>query len=403
LEFDVFISYASKDKVIADAVCARLESAGIRCWIAPRDILPGTSYGQSIVAAIHGAKAMVLVFSSSANASPHIPKEVERAVSRGVTIIPFRIEDVAPGDSLDYFISSVHWLDAINPPLEQHLNELTSTIHKLFAPKIPAGVVSSTLPPFETAAPPTTPSVPRPAQTPHIPPRQATRSSSTSILVGVLVVALIAAITIAVVFSHSGATSNSKDNTVTQPDSSLKTDVNSTPGTSPHTSTGRSSPDAIVGCYAWFNNAAVVIRANGTATGGPFTGHWRLINAAQHTYAISWPPVKETDTLALDQRSLSGKNELGILSSATRISGTSGMVGVWRWSNGVPVTFYSNYIFAVGTIQGQWRAINASGGVYELTWPGPVDGITLSPDGLRVSGMNQYGVAISGSKTSGCS
>ncbi|MGA8553061.1 MAG: toll/interleukin-1 receptor domain-containing protein, partial [Candidatus Acidiferrales bacterium] len=107
MAFDVFISYASKDKIVADAVCARLEAAGIRCWIAPRDIIPGRSYGEAIIEAIHGAQVMVLVFSSNANASAHIPKEVERAMSRGVTILPFRIEDIAPGKSLDYFIGSV--------------------------------------------------------------------------------------------------------------------------------------------------------------------------------------------------------------------------------------------------------------------------------------------------------
>ena len=115
MAFDVFISYASKDKIVADAVCVRLESSGIRCWIAPRDIVAGTSYGEAIIEAIHGAKVMVLVFSSNANASGHIPKEVERAVSNGVAILPFRIEDVAPGKSLDYFIGSVHWLDAMTP------------------------------------------------------------------------------------------------------------------------------------------------------------------------------------------------------------------------------------------------------------------------------------------------
>jgi hypothetical protein len=131
VSFDVFISYASKDKIVADAVCARLEAAGIRCWIAPRDIVAGTSYGEAIIDAIHGAKVMVLVFSSSANASGHIPKEVERAVSNGVAILPFRIEDVAPGKSLDYFIGSVHWLDAMTPPMEQHLDSLAATVQKL--------------------------------------------------------------------------------------------------------------------------------------------------------------------------------------------------------------------------------------------------------------------------------
>jgi hypothetical protein len=129
--FDVFVSYASKDKIVADAVCAWLEAVGIRCWIAPRDIVAGRSYGEAIIEAIHDARVMVLVFSSNANASGHIPKEVERAVSNGVPILPFRIEDVAPGKSLDYFIGSVHWLDAMTPPMEKHLDDLAATVHKL--------------------------------------------------------------------------------------------------------------------------------------------------------------------------------------------------------------------------------------------------------------------------------
>ncbi len=133
MPFDVFISHASKDKTVANAVCARLEAAGIRCWIAPRDIVAGTSYGEAIIDAIHAAKIMVLVFSANANASAQIPKEIERAVSNGVAILPFRIEDVAPGKSLDYFIGSVHWLDAMTPPMEKHLDSLAETVHKLLA------------------------------------------------------------------------------------------------------------------------------------------------------------------------------------------------------------------------------------------------------------------------------
>jgi hypothetical protein len=136
--YDVFISYSSPDKTVADAACARLESAGIRCWIAPRDVVAGRPYGEAIIDAIHEAKVMVLVFSSNANLSDHIPKEVERAVSNGVAILPFRIQDVAPGKSLDYFIGSVHWLDAMTPPMEKHLDNLAATVQKLLPTTIGA-------------------------------------------------------------------------------------------------------------------------------------------------------------------------------------------------------------------------------------------------------------------------
>jgi hypothetical protein len=130
---DVFISYSSKDKPVADAVCAGLEARGIRCWIAPRDILPGVDWGAAIVDAISGAKVMVLIFSGNANSSQQIKREVERAVAKGAKILPFRIEDVPPSRSLEYFVSSSHWLDALTQPLEGHIAKLGDTVGALLA------------------------------------------------------------------------------------------------------------------------------------------------------------------------------------------------------------------------------------------------------------------------------
>jgi TPR repeat protein len=137
MAYDVFISYASEDKIVADAVCAMLESHAVRCWIAPRDVLPGMAYGEAIIDAIRGCRIMILVFSSKSNASAHIPKEIERAVSAGVAVIPFRIEDVRPGKSLDYFIGSVHWLDALTLPLEQHIERLVQNVQTLLSRDVP--------------------------------------------------------------------------------------------------------------------------------------------------------------------------------------------------------------------------------------------------------------------------
>ena len=137
MAFDAFISYASPDKTVADAICGRLEAAGIRCWIAPRDVTPGVPWAESIMGAIDGAKVMILVFSSNANKSPQVPREVERAVGRELPIIPFRIEDVKPAGSLDYYIKSVHWLDALNPPLERHIDSLAATVRKLVTRPMP--------------------------------------------------------------------------------------------------------------------------------------------------------------------------------------------------------------------------------------------------------------------------
>ena len=127
----VFISHSTSDKAKADAVCAALEQAGVSCWIAPRDILPGANWATSILRAIGESRLMVLLLSERANDSPHIRREVERAVSRNVPIAPVRVQDVMPRDDMEYFLSASHWVDAITEPFEMHLPHLVEDIRAL--------------------------------------------------------------------------------------------------------------------------------------------------------------------------------------------------------------------------------------------------------------------------------
>ena len=130
---DVFISHSHQDKPVADAVCAGLESAGIRCWIAPRDILPGNEWGASIIDAISGCRVMIVIFSAHANASKQVLREVERCVSREITIVPLRVDNVMPSGSMEYFLGTPHWLDAMTPPLERHIARLVDIMRAILA------------------------------------------------------------------------------------------------------------------------------------------------------------------------------------------------------------------------------------------------------------------------------
>lgn len=125
---DVFVSYSSKDKPVADAIVAGLEQKGIRCWITPRDVTPGTSWGDAIVDAIEASRIMVVILSGNSNQSRQVVREVERAVANEVIIIPFRIENIDPSGAMAYFLSTEHWLDALTPPLEEHIEKLANTI-----------------------------------------------------------------------------------------------------------------------------------------------------------------------------------------------------------------------------------------------------------------------------------
>jgi TIR domain-containing protein len=135
---DVFICHSSKDRTIANAICSTLEQHHIRCWIAPRDVIPGSDYAGSIVKAIGGSRLTVLVFSSSSNESAHVRREIERTVSHGIPVLPFRVEEVVPSPALEYFISDAHWLDAMTPPLEKHLDHLVGTVQLLLEREAPA-------------------------------------------------------------------------------------------------------------------------------------------------------------------------------------------------------------------------------------------------------------------------
>lgn len=133
IKCDVFISYANKDKIAADAICAALEANQIRCWIAPRDILPGMDYGETIVKAINDCQILVLVFTAKANASEHVKNEVEKAVSEEKPIIPIRVKNILPTGSLALHLSRRQWIDAVTPPLKKHLKRIAESIKFLLS------------------------------------------------------------------------------------------------------------------------------------------------------------------------------------------------------------------------------------------------------------------------------
>jgi TolB-like protein/predicted Zn-dependent protease len=111
LVHDVFVSYASQDAAVANSIVESLESQGLKCWIAPRDVKPGAQYADAIVRAINEAKALVLVMSASAVGSSHVGKEIERASSKRKPIIAFRIDAAPLNHALEYFLSESQWID----------------------------------------------------------------------------------------------------------------------------------------------------------------------------------------------------------------------------------------------------------------------------------------------------
>ncbi len=123
---DVFICHSSEDKASADKVCEALEAEGIKCWIAPRDVIPGMVWAASINSAIKNSRLIVLIHSRHANESKHVLREIELASKNNIPILPLRLENINSTYAIEYYIGADHWLDAYSPAqIEKHLGKLT--------------------------------------------------------------------------------------------------------------------------------------------------------------------------------------------------------------------------------------------------------------------------------------
>ncbi len=363
MAYQAFISYGHEDKLVADATCARLEARGIRCWIAPRDVLPGESYGEAISVAIRACRVLVLVFSNHANISEHVSKEVERAVSHGIPVVPLRIENVMPTGALDYFIGSVHWLDALTRPIDDHLERLADAIQRLLG---------------------TTP------EPHHFPVPPAPVRKPVGLIIGLAALAVVLLAVGVWLFSRSngGVVANARiTNTLPIPatDNSLR-------------AAAAAAPIGIVGCWLWFNNATLRMEPDGRISGTPFNAHWRAEGG--NRYSLHWPMIIESIVLAPDGRSAGGTNNFGWPMNGHRVSftsrGTQSLAGVWQWNGGL-ATFSDNRSIVLGPFHGIWT--ENGGSTFSVTWPNdpPVDELTLSA-GVRLAGQNQFGIKISGNK-----
>jgi len=128
----VFISHATEQRETAQHICAFLEAGGKKCWIAPRDISIGNNYGEEIIKGIEGSDAFVLLFDKAANESQHVLREVERAVSKKLPIVVYRLDKTVPSKAMEYFLLSLQWLrpDAVS---EESLGQLEEALEQQVA------------------------------------------------------------------------------------------------------------------------------------------------------------------------------------------------------------------------------------------------------------------------------
>lgn len=116
---DVFISYSTRNTEFAEAVCEQLETNGIECWIAPRNIKTGTNYAKEIMDGLELAKIVVLIFSKDAQESEYVNNEIDTAFSKNKPIVSFKVDDTFPKNKMEFFLKNTQWLDASPSALKE--------------------------------------------------------------------------------------------------------------------------------------------------------------------------------------------------------------------------------------------------------------------------------------------
>ena len=130
-KYDLFISYATPNRNIAEYILNKLEDKGLKCFIAPRDIKTGADYASEIVTGISNSLAMLLIFSKDSNKSGFVLREINSGVSRNKMIIPLKIEDFLPSDAMEFYLGPTHWLDAFPEVLDVHIEKIITLISQI--------------------------------------------------------------------------------------------------------------------------------------------------------------------------------------------------------------------------------------------------------------------------------
>jgi TolB-like protein len=138
-----FISYASRDAALANAVVGALEQSGLTCWIAPRDVEPGALYADEIIRGINECIAVVLVLSAQSVVSHHVGKELERASSKRRRIIALRTDATALPRAFEYFLSESQWIEVGTGGIETAAAKLAEAVHRHLGSRVESSIDGS--------------------------------------------------------------------------------------------------------------------------------------------------------------------------------------------------------------------------------------------------------------------
>ena len=142
MAIDVFVSYHAQTGLeIARSVVQKLEANGLRCWYQERD--SGGYYASMITRTVASCGVFVVILSQGATKSKFVKSELAMAFERdGLPILPLRVSADKLSDSATFYLSGLHWIDALERPLDAALEDLCRrTLRVLNRSEIPVETI----------------------------------------------------------------------------------------------------------------------------------------------------------------------------------------------------------------------------------------------------------------------
>lgn len=137
---DIFISHSVVDKELANYLCDSFEARGLSCWIAPRNIVPGTEWAESITQAISDCSVLLVIYSKNSMRSSQVAKEIGMADRKGKYIVPYKIDDTEPEGAFDYFLSCCQWVIARPEKGNYKIDEVCESLKNVVSVEMPEEV-----------------------------------------------------------------------------------------------------------------------------------------------------------------------------------------------------------------------------------------------------------------------
>ena len=135
---DVFISYhvSPGPSALVRNIADELESMGISCWYAPRNVTPG-AFVPSILGAIACCKAFLMILDEGANGPGYVYNEMLQAFNRfkrerQPEIIPFKLGTFTTIPDIAFYLAPFHMFDGGMSAETAHIEELIHKISGLF-------------------------------------------------------------------------------------------------------------------------------------------------------------------------------------------------------------------------------------------------------------------------------